>query len=262
MSSGKFVINTQATNAIIESLQNQLDSGLLTEDAQAVAQQWIKILQQIAISVYAAHNSFGIGSVTQITPSPDVPLPGTTGGAGLTLPGQSYFVDFNGPGGYNVTFPLLGGTFNSVAVSEIINAVFGDPSSGSFPNPIYVEAIQANSTAINSLKVVGIIGVGNTVNPILSTIAAVTSTSQTGVLGIAFLTNLFTTSSSVAGTVWIVQTQGQFFDSSITGATVGAPVYYDATGTPTLTSAGNIKFGFVTSSDLTGSWINIVGFTQ
>lgn len=174
--------------------------------------------------------------------------------------GVSYSIDIlNNTGALNLYF-ITSALYTSAAINTFITKGYLRKlkASGSNARP------TSYSRGITTGPMVGgvVVGYLGSPDPGTSSIGQVTSTAQTGILGISVLSAQLTTSTLASGAYWLFQTGGQFFDANITGATVGAPVYYDATGTPTLTAAGNVRFGTILSSDITGSWIEIDGFTQ
>ena len=97
---------------------------------------------------------------------------------------------------------------------------------------------------------------GNTSDP-YPIITPVTATTDTGVLGIALCTSSCDLSSVGAGSPWwVVVTKGPLFIPGLTGGTVGQVVYYTAAGVITLTALGNVAFGTIVATSLTGATIN------
>lgn len=255
-------LNVPAKEAIIHNIETEvLLSGEIPDgiegDDVPVANAWVATLNQIDLDSSEFKSFGGIKSTSLETVESGITLQGLN-----SLPAVSILVTFNNsywePKNYAVPVTSRLSAFQFDLIRSLI---FPDPPSASYPNSVYVQAIQSGIVAINQNNIVGINGVSGN-NPVYSTIARITSATQTGVLGVAFLTGAPSISSNVPGTLWAVQTAGQFFDSSIINQTIGTTIYFDNTGTPTTTSAGNTKFGYVTFSDANGSWINITGFTQ
>ena len=160
-------------------------------------------------------------------------------------PSSIYNADFiNNVGSFNIIWQLST-AFSALGYLNLMNRTIRNYKA-SRPKPtVATTAISSNTTLIRggdaSPHIVGIVGT----DPGLSTIATVTSVAQTGILGVAVLNAALLTSSTTAGDYWVVQTDGQYFDSTITGATVVAPVYYNASGVATLTAASNVRFGTI-----------------
>lgn len=156
----------------------------------------------------------------------------------------------------NAFGPASGGTapniYNAIDVLNFPGLFFIEvPVARGGLNNNYLLALA--QVALTAGKVVQ----GLTYDPGLPNATPIAALPALGVLGILTCTATGALASTLPGTMWVVQNQGTVFVTGLLGGTVGQAVYYDATGTITLTAAGNVQFGTVSFQDLLGAYVEI-----
>ena len=161
--------------------------------------------------------------------------------------------------GRNLFVPASGGTapnaYNATDAANVPDLLFTEVpvARGGLNNNYLLGLGQVALSATPAPKVVQAL----TYDPGLPNITPIAALPALGVLGLLVCTATGALASTLAGTMWIVQNQGTVFVPALLGGTVGQAVYYDATGTVTLTALGNVQFGTISFQDVGGAYVEI-----
>lgn len=245
---GRSLINAPLTNTISDAIQIHIDNSTFTDDInKLLALNTLSSNRSILNLSYKLNLSSTFTSFLINTPVT------TSVGSGLqTLSVGRTYDNLNADGATNASL-ATGPQLDEAGANNILDLeIYADQYSPGLDQAAYAVGFLVGAFDKNTV----VKSTGNTPDP-FPTLAPVAATTDTGILGISVCTSSGElTSIAATSPWWVVATKGPIFISGLTGGVIGQPVYYTAAGAITLTAAGNVLFGTIVATSLTGATIN------